>query len=191
VLKNGELLNSKQMLILEKNQLEEFLDISKKERKEIEKKLESSLAYISKMETKVKIDTLVLTDSVFIENGITNISFKYKDEWVYMDGITKFKDLDNTSTTLNNMSMSVPLELGITDDNQFFAVSKNPYIVITDVNGAKILSNKNKPKRWCVGPTITVGIGYGCGTDFNGGNIKKGLIVGVMGGFSVTYNLLK
>jgi hypothetical protein len=108
-----------------------------------------------------------------------------------MDGITKFKDLDNTSTTLNNMSMSVPLELGITDDNQFFAVSKNPYIVITDVNGAKILSNKNKPKRWCVGPTITVGIGYGCGTDFNGGSIKKGLIVGVMGGFSVTYNLLK
>ena len=65
-LKNGNLLHEKQSLILEKKEIEKYLDISNKEIKEIEKQLNSSLALISELKTNIRIDTIITTDSLII-----------------------------------------------------------------------------------------------------------------------------
>lgn len=190
-LKNGDLITTKQALILEKDELEKYLEITNKEKKDIEKKLNSALSYIAEVKTNIKLDTIRLTDSVFVENNITNIRFSYKDNWVNIDGLTKFENIYNTNTTLNNLDMNVPLTVGFTDNNQFFATSSNPYISITNIDGAKILSKNNKPKKWGFGPMASFGVGYGWGTDFKGGNCNGGLIVGFTVGVSLHYDIFQ
>lgn len=188
-LENGDLLLSKQNLILEKDELSQYLDISEKERKEIEKKLKSSIAYIAELESSIKIDTLYLHDSVYIENEVTNIKFSYSDDWVLLDGLTKLSKDYKSTTSINNLNIDVPLSIGLTDNNQFFVKSPNPYVTIGNIDGAKVLTKESKPKRFGIGPTFTAGIGYGWGTDFKGGNTNGGLIVGFMIGFSAQYNI--
>jgi hypothetical protein len=189
-LENGELLTSKYGLIVEKEELTKYLEITEKEKKELEKKLNSSLAYIAELKTNVRIDTIHTIDSVFIDkNDVTNINFKYTDEWVYVDGSTKFKDIKDSKTTINTININTPLKVGLTEDNQFFAITPNPYVNISEIDGAKVLTKTTKPKRWGMGPTITIGLGYGCGTDFNGGNVKGGFVLGGFIGWSVHYSV--
>lgn len=161
-LKNGSLLYEKQSLILEKNELEKYLGISKKEVKELEKKLDASLALISKMNGQIRIDTLVLTDSVYISNDTTTVYFKYNDDWVAIDGLsTVIKEW--SITKINTIEMNTPLTIGLTDDYKVYVNSGNPYLTITDIDAAVIENSvcNRKPKRWGIGPYI--GIGVGCG----------------------------
>lgn len=189
-LENGELLTSKYGLIVEKEELTKYLETTEKEKKNLEKKLNSSLAYIAELKTSVRIDTIYTIDSIFIDtNDVTNINFKYTDEWVYVDGSTKFKDIKDSKTTINTININTPLKVGLTEDNQFFATTPNPYVKISDIDGAKVLTKTTKPKRWGMGPTITFGLGYGCGTDFNGGNVKNGFVLGGFIGWSVHYSV--
>ena len=133
-LENGELLTSKYGLIVEKEELTKHLEITEKEKKDLEKKLNSSLAYIAELKTSVRIDTIHTIDSIFIDkNDVTNINFKYTDEWVYLDGSTKFKDIKDSKTTINTININTPLKVGLTEDNQFFATTPNPYVKISDI----------------------------------------------------------
>lgn len=189
-LKNGDLMSAKQNLILEKENLSRHLSITDNERKEIERKLKSAIAYIGEIEGKVKIDTLTLHDSVYIENGIANICFSYSDKWVSLDGKTEMKDSVSAATQINSIVMDVPLKMGLTDDNQMFVTSSNPYVLISDIDGAQILTKKNKPKRWGFGPYIGVGVGWGVGIGFEGNTGSKGgFVAGVTVGFAVHYDI--
>jgi hypothetical protein len=150
----------------------------------------NGLAYIAELKTSVRIDTIHTIDSIFIDtNNVTNINFKYTDEWVYVDGSNKFKDIKDSKTTINTININTPLKVGLTEDNQFFVTTPNPYVNISDIDGAKVLTKTTKPKRWGMGPTIAFGLGYGCGTDFNGGNVKGGFVLGGFIGWSVHYSV--
>lgn len=138
-LKNNELIVAKQNLILEKNELEEYLDISKKEIKELEKKLDSKIKYIASIEGKVTIDTIEIHDSIYIDpNGNMSLYFDYTDKWVTLAGHSTQTTFDDFYTTLDTLSMNVPLKVGLTDDSKIFVQSSNPYMHITDIQGAYV-----------------------------------------------------
>jgi len=161
-LKNGDLVYAKQTLILEKNELEEYLGISKKERKELEKKLDASLALISQLSGQVRIDTLLMKDSIYISEDTVKVYFKYDDRWVALNGNTVVVD-STASTTINEIQMDVPLTMGLTDDYKVFVESGNPYIKFTDINSAAIEGSVVKKKKtyWNVGAQVGIGAQYG------------------------------
>lgn len=158
-LKNGELIKIRDSYILEKNQLQEQFDLSKKEIKELEDKLQSAIIYISKIESNIYIDTIkCIQDSIiFVHDTIPNIYFKYKDKWLEFNGMTKYK-----TTELYNISMDVPLTIGLTNDYQLFVGSDNPYVNFSSIEGAAINNSKLVPKKqyWSGGIQCGVGFGY-------------------------------
>ena len=163
-LKNGEMLYEINSLILEKNELEEYLDISKKEVKELEKTLKSKIAYIAQIEGQVKIDTLLLHDSIYIDaNGNMSLYFDYEDKWVTLRGHSTQTTFDDFYTCLDTLSMNVPLEVGLSEDYRIFVKSSNPYMYITDVKGAMIEESKIRKmsKRFGLCVYLGWGIQYG------------------------------
>lgn len=174
-LKNGELMSSKQMLILEKKQLEDYLGIAKKEIKEIEKKLDSKIAYIAKLEGQIQVDTVRLVDSVYVKGSTYYTQWTFKDQWLYLQGLTQFKDGTSVSQ-LNNLAMDVPLKLGITEDNQFFATTPNPYVGFSSIDGAA-LNQPTKKYRWNIG----IQVGFGMQYDLHRNALGYGPYIGVGG----------
>lgn len=172
--KNGELIYARQVFIIEKKELEKYLDITKKEIKDLERTLDDKLSYIAKLEGSVRVDTFTCVDTMYVDS-LTHIKFNYQDNWLAMDGLTTIKD--NTTTTINNISMSVPLQVGLTDNYRIFVKTPNPYVSFTDIEGAVIekTSNGSKPKRWNLGVQVGVGAGY----DLLHRNISVGPYIGV------------
>lgn len=158
-LKNGELLKVRDSYILEKNQLQEQFDLSKKEIHELESKLQSTLAYISKIETNVYIDTITcIQDSIITTQDSTlNIYFKYNDKWLNFNGLATYHN-----THVYNISMNVPLTVGLTDNYQLFITSTNPYVNFSSINGTAIINSKLVPKKkhWNYGFQCGLGVGY-------------------------------
>lgn len=157
-LKNGELMSSKQMLILEKKQVEDYLGIANKELKDMEKKLQSKIAYIAKLEGQIRVDTVKLVDSVYIKDSTYYAQWTFKDRWLDLQGITQFRDGTSVSQ-LNNLSMDAPLKLGITDDNQVFVTSSNPYVGFSSIDGAA-LNQPTKKYYWNIGFQLGFGVQY-------------------------------
>ena len=174
-LKNGELMSSKQMLILEKKQLEDYLGIAKKEIKEIEKKLDSKIAYIAKLEGQIQVDTVRLVDSVYVKDSTYYTQWTFKDQWLYLQGFTQFKDGTSVSQ-LNNLAMDVPLKLGITEDNQVFVTTPNPYVSFSSIDGAA-LNQPTKKSRWNIG----IQVGFGMQYDIHRNALGYGPYIGVGG----------
>lgn len=176
-LKNGELMYEKQGFIADKKELEKYIDISNAEIKELEKKLGSALSTISKLQGQIRIDTIRMTDSVYIDqDSILHNDFRYSDMWLSLDGTTVYnKHIFNT--TINNVSMDVPLKVGTTKDDKWFVTSENPYVKISSIEGANI--EKTEPKKWAVG--IQIGIGPSLGYGILGGSdgiVRSGLYLG-------------
>lgn len=149
--KNDELIYERDNFRLNYEELDKQ---SQQEIKKLEKELNKQITYISKLEANIKIDTLIIKDSVYIKDNVTHINFNYMDEWFKLSGVTSLgKD---TTTTINNINMNVPLTLGLTQkDNKssIFATTTNPYITFTDITGTEL---NNTPKefkywRWSVG----------------------------------------
>lgn len=181
-LQNGALMYEKQGYIAKVSELESFIGVQEKEIKELQKKLKSALATISKLKAEVRVDTLVMHDSTSVDqDSVYHNYFNYTDRWLSLDGETKFQFNPFTSNTiLNCINMEVPLTVGTTEDNKWFAVSENPYVVFTSVEGANL--SKTKPKRFAIGLQGGVGAlgGFGiCGSP--DGTVRYGWILG--GGF--------
>ena len=190
-LKNGDLLYEKKGYLLKTQELEEMLEINKKERKELEKKLSSSLASIAVLKGQIKTDTIYLNDTAFIDkNGVFKNKFDYSDEWFSLKGTSVYNG-SNFKTSIDNISMEVPLKIGTTKDHKWFVTSENPYIVFTDIDGAEL--NNIKQKRWGLGIQLGVGAftGYGA-TRTSEGIMRSGLTVGVglYLGIGINYRIL-
>lgn len=182
-LENGELIRVRDSYILEIDQLQEEFNVSKREVKDLQKKLNSSLAYISKMESNIRIDTInnVKDSIIYIDSTKTNIYFKYTDEWFSLEGLTK-RNKFQYDTELYNINMKVPLKFGITDDYTMFIQSDNPYMEFGEINGAVIEGSKFLPKekRWSWGIHGGIGIGYDL--------ITRRLGIGPYLGVGIQYN---
>lgn len=185
-LKNGELLRIKDSYILEKNELQEQFDMSKQEIRDLQKKLNSSLAYISRLEANVKIDTIreVRDSIIYINDTDRDVKFKYQDDWFSMEGMTQLRG-PNSNTELYNISMDVPLNIGLSDMYQLFVTSPNPYVSFTNMEGALIEGSKlyPKPKRFSMG----IQGGFGPGYDI----ITKQMTLGIYVGFGFQWNITK
>lgn len=183
-LKNGFMMYTIQSLILEKSELEEYLDISKKEIKDLEKKLDSKIKYIANIEGKVAIDTLVLRDSIYIDsNGNMSLYFDYSDKWVYLRGHSTQTTFDDFYTTMDTLSMNVPLQVGLTEDRRIFVNTKNPYMNITDIQGAYVDESQLRKiiNRFGLCFYLGWGIQYGV--------INQKFDTGPQGGFGIYYRI--
>ena len=66
---------------------------NKNEKKELEKKLDDKIAYIAKIESNIKVDTLEVHDTVIIkDSSAINIKFNYNDQWLKFSGGTYYKN---------------------------------------------------------------------------------------------------
>lgn len=184
-LKNGEQVKTINSYILEKNQLEEYLAVSKKELKELEKKL-GKTAYITNIETKFVHDTITVTDTVFIDKdtGDSLFSIKYNDEWFGLDGYARIHN-NLATTSFSSIYVPVPLQVGITNDYRIWVKSKNPYLDITSIEGAVIEGSKfhQKPKRFGIG----LQVGFGTQYDL----VKERFGFGPYIGLGLSYNFLR
>jgi hypothetical protein len=183
-LKNGELIATRDSYILDKKNLEEALNVSKSEVKELERKLNSSLAYIANMESQVRIDTVtIVKDSIIYDEGdIAQIHFDYDDDWFGVKGTTDLTGPEIT-TSLYDIKMYVPIQWGMTDNYKIFVKSDNPYVSFTNLDGAVIDGSKIIPKQRKFG--LSVQGGFGVNYDL----IKKNLGVGPYLGVGVHWRL--
>lgn len=184
-LENGNLVKVRDSYILENCQLQEQFDLTKKEVNELQNKLNSTLAYISKIESNVYIDTVTcIVDSLVIDttavDTTTKVHFRYNDDWLRLNGITKFDK--QFSTELYDIYMNVPLKVGLTNDYQIFVLSENPYVNFSKIEGAAINNSilVPKKKRWSWGVQGGIGIGYDL--------INKNISVGPYAGIGFQYN---
>lgn len=186
-LKNGELLAYRDSYIAKINDLENLLGISKKEIKELQKNLDSKIAYISNIESKIKIEYIeTVRDSiVYITKDSAESKFKYYDEWVALMGKNRFKFNEEFSynTTIESLEVAVPLNVGLTNDYQIFVKTPNPYIQFTTIDGAVIDKSILKPKkqRWSHGFHFGFGVQWGI--------LNKSFDIGPQIGYSVHFNL--
>lgn len=160
-LKNGDYLYEKKMYELREKELEEYLDISKEEIKDIKKKLASSLETIAKLKSSVRIDTVkvdVVRDSIIYYNECYyHGSFYNRDKWISFDGSVTINKED-ARVDIYDIDVPVPLVLGQTKDGQFFVTSENPYFSVTDIDAASIKKSK---QRFSLGVYAGLGVYYG------------------------------
>ena len=188
-LKNGELLYEKDAYILKIRDLEDELGIRKSEVNEIKKRLNSSIAYISKIEGQMKIDTVyTVKDSiVYISKDNVLIEFSYEDKWLNLHGENHLIFGDNnkikkTSTNLYDITMKSSFTLGIAENYKIFIKTDNPYISIDNID-ASVIENSiiaPKKKRFSWGVQLGFGLQYGL--------INKNLDVGPYGGVGIQWN---
>lgn len=157
-MKNGELMAEKAGFILNLEQLEQELGISKSEIKDLENKLKSKVSTLTKVETQTRVDTLLLQTEVIKTDSVVIGNFSHYDEWLAMNGQFRWTP-SGSSTTLNNLTMRTPLKVGVTENNTFFVTTPNPYVSITEVEGATI--NKPKKQHFGIGLNLGVGVQYG------------------------------
>lgn len=187
-LKNGELLSSRDSYIATINDLEELLDITKQEVKDIQRQLDSKVAYISKIESEVRVEYIeTVRDSIIYVNSDPNIAtsiFRYNNKWVDLVGRNEFifGEQFDYKTTIESLSMDVPLNVGLTNDYQIFVKTPNPYVSFSSIEGAVIDNSVLKPrkKRFNWG----LQIGFGAMYDI----MDKDIAVGPYAGIGAEFN---
>lgn len=183
-LKNGEHLATINSYILEKEELDKYLGYKDDEIAELEKKV-GKLTYIANITPTIQYDSIVIHDTLQYSNGHWKGSVIYKDDWTNLIGGIDIGDQNGFITsydmTLDSLTIKCPLDVGLTKDYQIWVKSRNPYINITDLNGAVLSKQQVKPKTYWsialqagfgaqyglvhktfdVGPYFGVGIGFG------------------------------
>jgi hypothetical protein len=182
-LKNGDLVTSRDSYIARASELEDLLNISRKEVRDLKNTLGSKIAYISKLESQMSTGPIIIQkDSiVYIEKSKIESHFKYNDEWLSFKGITRI-DGDVGSTQIDGINIFTPLKVGITDDYQIFVQTPNPYITFNEIEGAVIDGSKFAPKK----KRLSWGVQVGFGTMYD--VIKKDIAIGPYGGLGVEFN---
>ena len=159
VTKNNELIYERDNYKLNYDELNKE---QQKRIKELEKELNKKINYISKLEGNIRIDTLIVKDSTYVSDGVTNIVFDYRDDWFKVNGITKL-DRD-TITTINNLYVNVPLTLGMTqegNESSVFVTTPNPYVTFSSIEGTKLNNTPKSFQHWMWTAEIGMDIQYG------------------------------
>ena len=182
-LKNGDLVTARDSYIAKTSELEDLLNISRKEVRDLKNTLGSKIAYISKLESQISTGPIIIQkDSiVYVEKSKIESHFKYNDEWLSFKGITRI-DGDVGSTQIDGINIFTPLKVGITNDYQIFVQTPNPYITFNEIEGAVIDGSKFAPKK----KRFSWGIQVGFGAMYD--VIKKDIAVGPYGGLGAEFN---
>lgn len=187
-LENGELLASRDSYIASINDLEELLDITKQEVKDIQRQLDDKVAYISRIESEVRVEYIeTVRDSIIYMNNdysVATSTFHYNDKWVGITGRNDFTfgEQFDYKTTITSIDMEVPLNVGLTNDYQIFVKSSNPYVRFTDIQGAVIDNSVLKPRK----KRFNWGLQFGAGIMYDVWH--KQVAVGPYGGIGAEFN---
>lgn len=187
-LKNGELLSARDSYIATINDLEELLDITKQEVKDIQRQLDSKVAYISKIESEVRVEYIeTVRDSIVYVNSDPNIAtstFRYNNKWVNLIGRNEFifGEQFDYKTTIESLSVDVPLNVGLTNDYQIFVKTPNPYVSFSNIDGAVIDNSILKPRK----KRFNWGLQMGVGAMYD--VINKNIAVGPYAGVGAEFN---
>lgn len=176
-LENESLLGSRLSTILEKEQALQALEISKAEYKELEKKLDSKIERISRVETKIVRDTVWLEPTIKTD---TLIIYRLVDP--YMRAQLSYLR-DSESLRLDSLSIPLDLTIGYTSDYRFFVNSSNPYLQINNIKSSLIAEETPVTKRRSLRSRLSLGVGVGPGLYYsltgNGIDIGLGATIGV------------
>ena len=187
-MQNSELLYSRDSYIASINDLEELLAISKQQVKDMQRQLDSKVAYIAKLEQNTKIEYVeVVKDSiVYVDNSTKHLiaSFHYQDKWLSLNGENEFDFTNdfNYKTILRNIRMNAPLTVGLTNDYKIFVTTSNPYVSFSEIEGAVIDNSVIKPRKKRFGWGLHGGIGVMYDV------IDKDIAVGPTASFGVHIN---
>jgi len=181
---NGELVKYKSAYILQSKEYADYMDITSKKIKELEKSLGAKISEISVLKGSIVQENIVMDDTLIVKNDTSEVRFHYEDKWTEIGGKTIIAN-DDANTTIDSVKSYVPLIVGFTEDNKIFATSENPYAKITSIDGALPQSNKKTHKsvgfKVVAGPSIiydpirnqvafgigvTAGIGWGWGYNY-------------------------
>lgn len=182
-LKNGELLTVRDSYIATIGDLEQLLDVSKKDVNELQRQLDSKIAYISKIESNTKVEYIeVVRDSIIYVNNDPNgiiTPFHYNDKWMNITGQNNIKlgESFECTTLLNEININTPLTVGLTDDYQIFVSSPNPYLNISDIDGAVLDKSKFRPRKKLINWGFQMG--FGLMYDIIDNDIAVGVYCGV------------
>lgn len=185
---------SRDALLITKNDLEKALGISKNQIKELNKKLDSKVTYIAKLEGDISILNKQLSDVSYTKIG-DNYAIHSKDSnQYYKIGLTSNFKIDTTNYTINNLTskldyLNIPINLttGLTNEWTIFVNTDNPYVKFNNIQGAVVDKDlyipKSKQKPWALG----IGVGMATGYDLIGRfpYAGPGIFVGI------TYNFLQ
>lgn len=165
-LENGELLSIQQSLIASKSELYDELNITKSDIKKLEKTLNNKIAYIAKLEAQVDLkDTVWMKpDTVYLkDNNNTIKNFTWNDDWAYIKSSIYGSTIQNSKLSITALNINVPLEIGLTEDYDFWAKTSNPYITFTNIQSGIIDGSpiKAKDKRFHHGIYGGFGFNYG------------------------------
>lgn len=185
-LSNGELIASRDSYVAKVKNLEDYIDVTDAELKAIRKNLDDNVAYIGKLETLIEIkdkllecrDTIVIVDS-----STVRAKWSFGDEWYTVKGFTDVKGRESRST-LEKFAVRTPLKVGVSENYRIFVTSPNPYLSITELEGAvldeDIFLKKRKKQRF----TFSLQAGYYVGYDL----VDKGVFTGPGAGIGVSFN---
>ncbi len=179
-LENGNLLAERASFILSEQKMCKQLDMSNTELKELKKKLGSTIAQLAKVQSEVRVDSILIpSDPIYISQDSIIAPIQYRDSWMTLSG--QYNYANGTGlTSIYNLSMDVPLTIGQTKDMQYFVTSSNPYVHVTDI--VSTINEKVVPKKkhWGFGVSIGPSIGY----DFH----HKDIYYGIGGSIGLIYN---
>ncbi len=180
---NGDLLAKKQSYVATINDLENYINISKKEVKDLQKALNDKILYISELETLIDIKPTEVHDTTVIYKDSTfNFTFNFNDKWYKLTGNSSF-DFNRVKTEINTLYVNVPLHVGLTDDWKIFVTTQNPYVVFNDIDGALLDKDaylkQQKKKKW----GISISGGMYAGYDL----LSKRIYIGPGGGCGISY----
>lgn len=161
-LKNGELIYTRNLYIMNNQNLKDELFITRNNLKKLEKELQSKVDYIADLNSHIKLDTIeIIRDSVVYTNKDTTYHFSHSSYWVELIGRSRLTG-GEMHTDIDHLHINAPLTVGITDKRQIFVKTDNPYMYISDIKGAEIdKSTWNKQaSRLSMGVQIGIGTSY-------------------------------
>ena len=161
---NGDLLAKTRSYVTTISDLEDYINISKKEIKDLQKALDDKILYIGELETLIDIKPTEVHDTTVVYKDSTfNFTFNFRDKWYELIGNSSF-DYNRVKTEINTLYVNVPLRVGLTDDWKIFVTTQNPYVVFNDVEGAlldkDVYLKQQKKKKWGISLSLGIYAGY-------------------------------
>ena len=188
---------SRDALLIDKDDLEKALGVSEKQIKELNKKLDSKVTYIAKLEGTIAILNKQLDSVSYTKIGDSYTIHSKDSNQYYKIGLTSKFNIDtlnfniyNLTSKLDYLTMPINLTTGLTKDWTIFVNTDNPYVKFTNIQGAVVDKNlyipKSKRKPWALGIGVGMATGYNLdGKDGKDFYVGPGVFVGI------TYNFLQ
>jgi len=121
---------------------------------------------------------VVKHDTINLERGIDK-SFAFNDQWRDLEGTIGYHQ-DTLGLRISKDIMRFNYTVAMDKNNKIYITSDNPYVTVNEIQGFTVPTyQKEKVKRWGIGPYL--GVGY----DFSRNKIAPTIGIGVQ------YNLFR